>query len=81
MDPWTISGPLSMHDQHLEASMPSIISKYLIGRFVRDESGATSVEYTVMIAVIALGIITTLDDIGPAIVAILNNAAALLNAV
>ncbi|MEQ1711275.1 MAG: Flp family type IVb pilin [Hyphomicrobium sp.] len=61
--------------------MPSIISKYLIGRFVRDESGATSVEYTVMIAVIALGIITTLDDIGPAIVAILNNAAALLNAV
>ncbi len=61
--------------------MLSIISKFSTGRFLHDESGATSVEYTVIIAVIALGIITSLDDIGPAIVAILNNAAALLNAV
>ncbi|MBA4173119.1 MAG: Flp family type IVb pilin [Hyphomicrobium sp.] len=53
----------------------------LYASFATDERGATSVEYTVIIATIALGIIGTVDDIGPALVVIFNNAAALLNAV
>ncbi|PPD27448.1 MAG: Flp family type IVb pilin [Hyphomicrobium sp.] len=53
----------------------------LCASFATDERGATSVEYTVIIATIALGIIGTLDDIAPALVGIFNNAAALLNAV
>jgi Flp pilus assembly pilin Flp len=55
--------------------------KATLGRFAAEESGATSVEYTLIIAMVALGIIGTLDDIAPALVAIFNNAAALLNAV
>lgn len=58
--------------------MKSYVRKFLLSRFAVDEDGATSVEYTVIIATIALGIIATLDDIAPALVAIFNNAAALL---
>lgn len=58
--------------------MLSIVRKFPTSRFAIDEKGATSVEYTVIIATIALGIIATLDDIAPALVAIFNNAAALL---
>ena len=58
--------------------MQSIVKKVVSIRFVADENGATSVEYTVIIATIALGIIATLDDIAPLLVAIFNNAAALM---
>lgn len=58
--------------------MTSRLRETRICRLLSDEEGATSVEYTVIIALIALGIIGTLDDIAPALVAIFNNAAALL---
>lgn len=61
--------------------MQILVRKFSSSRFAVAEDGATSVEYTLIIAMVALGIIGTLDDIAPALVAILNSAAALLNAV
>lgn len=59
--------------------MRSILQKFQSSRFARDDDGATSVEYTLIIAMIALGIIATLDDIAPLLVVIFNNAATLLS--
>lgn len=61
--------------------MPFKLPKFPTCRFAVDEDGATSVEYTLIIAMVALGIIGTLDDIAPALVAIFNSAAALLTSV
>lgn len=58
--------------------MARIKSLVLLQAFAADEEGATAIEYTLIIAMIALGIIGTLEDIGPTLSAIYSNAAALL---
>ncbi len=47
----------------------------VIGRFVADESGATVVEYAVIVGVIALGIMVSMTPIRDTLNGIFNNAA------
>lgn len=44
--------------------------------FLRDEHGATAIEYGVMVAVIATGLLTTLQSLNGSVVAYYENIAA-----
>jgi pilus assembly protein Flp/PilA len=50
----------------------------LITRFVRDESGATAIEYGLIAALIAVVIITALTTVGTNLTATLNSVSAKL---
>ena len=52
----------------------------LFSRFVRDESGATAIEYGLIAALIAVVIITTLTTLGTNLTAVLNKVATNLKA-
>jgi pilus assembly protein Flp/PilA len=51
----------------------------LISRFVRDESGATAIEYGLIAALIAVVIITALTTIGTKLTATFNSVAGSLS--
>ena len=53
--------------------------RLLIARFLRDESGATAIEYALIAAGIALVIIVAVNSIGSALDAKLNAAASGIN--
>jgi pilus assembly protein Flp/PilA len=46
----------------------------IIGRFVGDQSGATIIEYAIIVSVIALGIIASMSGIADGLNGIFNNA-------
>ena len=52
----------------------------LISRFVRDESGATAIEYGLIAALIALAIVVGASQLGNALNAQFKNVATQLNA-
>lgn len=55
--------------------------KLALGSFAADESGATAIEYAMIAAMVAIGLVTSLQDLGSALSASFSAAAALLNAV
>ena len=50
----------------------------LAGRFLRDESGATAIEYSVMASGIALAIVTAVSTLGNNTVALYNRVVAVM---
>jgi len=48
-------------------------------RFFKDEEGATAVEYGLMVAIIAIGIIATVQGVRDALNTLFTNVAAALN--
>jgi pilus assembly protein Flp/PilA len=53
----------------------------LLVNFLRDEAGATAIEYGLMVAVIAIGLLTTLQSFNGSVVTAYNGiAAAMLEA-
>ena len=46
-----------------------------IRRFVKEEEGASAAEYALILAIITLGIVTAMTDLGTAITGAVNNAA------
>jgi pilus assembly protein Flp/PilA len=50
----------------------------LVSRFVKDESGATAIEYGLIAALIAVAIITALTSVGSKLGGTFNNVAAKL---
>lgn len=40
------------------------MSKNLLSKFCRDESGATAIEYALLTAMIAIGLITAMTSVG-----------------
>jgi len=55
--------------------------KNLIARFARNDSGATSIEYGILTAVIALGLVTAASALGNGVSGMYQNAAASLETV
>ncbi len=61
--------------------MTSICPEGLLRTFARDERGATAIEYTLIAAMVAIGIVASVEDLGTTLAAIYAQAAALLDAV
>ncbi|MBS0251697.1 MAG: Flp family type IVb pilin [Proteobacteria bacterium] len=52
----------------------------MFSRFVKDESGATAIEYGLIAAIVAVGIITALSSVKTSLNATFNSVATQLNA-
>jgi pilus assembly protein Flp/PilA len=57
----------------------SIIMKSLFSRFVKDESGATAIEYGLIAAIIGVGIIAALGTVKNSLNTTFNNVGTALN--
>lgn len=55
--------------------------KKLMTRFIQEESGATMVEYAILVALISIAAIAVLLLIGPQLVAVFNNVLTALGGV
>jgi Flp pilus assembly pilin Flp len=53
--------------------------KKIIGKFARNEDGASAIEYATAASIIALGILATLQQLPPAINAVFASIAAILS--
>ena len=51
----------------------------LVARFVKDESGATAIEYGLIAAIIGVGIITVLGNVKTALVTMFTSVVTALN--
>jgi len=54
--------------------------KQAIHRFLRDQSGATAIEYGIIVAMLAVGLIATLETFGGSLSNFFNNTASTVNA-
>ena len=54
--------------------------KTFIQRFWKDQAGATAIEYALIAALIAVGLLTVLGDVGAAVEAVFQDIADALNA-